>query len=134
MYAHTFQPARLKSRKSFLKLTSKLETQPKARRLDLGKDKVTSSPLEIKEEGSAGSHLPFLTWKTLNRLRTGTTRCKASLLKWGYSEDDKCDCGMTQNFEHLLICPNLKVKCTKDDLFLANDKAIYVADYWGNKI
>jgi len=81
MYAHPSQPARINSRKSFLKSTSKLETQPKARRLDLWKDKVTSSPLEIKEEGSAGFQLPFLIWKTLNRLRTGTTRCKTAIMK-----------------------------------------------------
>lgn len=53
-------------------------------------------------------------------------------MKWGFSTDDKCDCGMTQNFEHLLICPNLKVKM--HDLFIANDKAIHVADFWGNSI
>jgi len=132
MYAHRSQPTRLKSRKRFLKSTSKLKTRHKARWLNLWKDKVTSSPLEIKEEGSTGFQLPFLSWKSLNRLRTGTTRCKVALMKWGFS--DKFECGITHNPEHLLTCPNLKVKCTKNDLILANDKAIYVADYWRNSI
>lgn len=68
MYAHPSQLAKLKSRKSFLKSTSKLEIQPNARRLDLWKDKVTSSPLEIKEEGLADFQLPFLHGKLLTGL------------------------------------------------------------------
>ena len=44
-------------------------------------------------------------WTTLNRLRTGFGRCKEQLKKWGYSEDDGCECGQIQSMEHLIQSP-----------------------------
>jgi hypothetical protein len=45
-----------------------------------------------------------------------------------------CECGAPQDHEHLLVCPDMDKTCSWLDLKEANDKAIYVADYWKNNI
>jgi hypothetical protein len=57
-------------------------------------------------------HLPYTTWRTLNRLRVGVSRCKKNLGKWGYSNDEKCDRGEIQDEAHLLGCNNIGTTCT----------------------
>lgn len=130
LHEHQNQATRLKSRKSFIQSTEELSELPTARRLQLWKQSVPNASMDLKEEGSAGFQLPFTTWRSLNRLRTGVTRCKVNLKKWGITEDDKCSCGSTQDFNHLMTCVDLEKTCTREDFIMANDKAIYVADYW----
>ncbi|KAI5739926.1 hypothetical protein M8J77_025106 [Diaphorina citri] len=60
--------------------------------------------------------------------------CKVNLRKWGYADEDGCDCGSIQTEAHLLTCPDLPETCTMEDLKVANDKAIAVTRYWMNKI
>lgn len=88
----------------------------------------------LLEKGSAGSNLTFTMWKPQNQLSTGVTRCKANLLKRDYSESDKCDCGRTQDLNHLFNCPNMATTCKRGDTFLADDKVTYVAEYWNETI
>lgn len=132
LYGHNIQRTRLKSRKSFIQTTIQCPTTPETRRLQLWEQK-TGDP-KLQEELAAGNHLTYPVWKTLNRLRTGVTRCKANQKKWGYIDDDSCECGAVQGEDHLLSCPNLPNMCTIEDLTLANDKAITVAEYWRKKI
>lgn len=132
MFGSGIQPPRLKSRKSFLRTSEAITSTPSARRIELWRN-VTSEELarKVKEEPAAGYHLPYPTWKTLNRLRTGVSRCKQNLHRWGYITGDAlCECGELQNAEHLLVCPKLPEACTLEDLFLANDRAIKAAEFW----
>ena len=134
MHEHQRQRVRLKSRKSFIDCTEELSTTPKERRLNLWKNSVPHSKIEPLEEGSLGLNLTFGTWKSLNRLRTAVTRCKSNLLRWGFAENELCECGAKQDYNHLLICPNMTKTCTRDDIFSVNDEAIYVANYWSGKV
>ncbi|KAI5734462.1 hypothetical protein M8J77_006786 [Diaphorina citri] len=56
------------------------------------------------------------------------------LLQWGYTDEDRCDCGSIQTEAHLLTCPDLPETYTMEDLQVANDKAVAVTRYWMNKI
>ncbi|KAI5739481.1 hypothetical protein M8J77_019764 [Diaphorina citri] len=53
-----------------------------------------------------------------------------NLKRWGYVDDDLCDCGAAQTNGQLLTCGQLQQTCTQNDLLAANDRALYVADYW----
>ena len=107
---------RLKSRKSFL-------------------GTVKDEPPEyfpLPQVQWTGQTLDFKTWKTLNRIRTGVATVKSNMAKWGkINQDDvNCDCGETQNMEHLLTCRNCPHRCTLEDLWLANKDGTDVARYW----
>ncbi|KAI5752173.1 hypothetical protein M8J77_014550 [Diaphorina citri] len=132
LHGHDTQRARLRSRKSFLRKTIPCPTTPETRRLQLWEE-ATGNP-NLQEELADGHQLQYPVWKTLNRLRTGVTRCKVNLRKWGYADEDGCDCGSIQTEAHLLTCPDLPETCTMEDLKVANDKAIAVTRYWMNKI
>ncbi|KAI5734420.1 hypothetical protein M8J77_006388 [Diaphorina citri] len=134
LYGHVEQAARLKSRKSFLRTTHQLNLTPKERRLELWNQQVQQPLLELKEELPTGSSQPFLTWKALNRLRSGVSCCKYNKKLWGYEEDATCGCGSEQTHEHLLVCGQMETTCTHADLLAANERAIYVSNYWGRKI
>ena len=56
-------------------------------------------------------------WSSLNRLRTGTGRCKVLMQKWGYNEDETtCECGDELTMKHLLVCPTLPQPYSHEDL------------------
>lgn len=133
MFNHVNTATRLKSRHSFVQRTTPLNTKPETRRLSLWKASVPGNP-DIKEEMTKGKHLPFDVWKTLNRLRVGVSRCKSNQMKWGYKDDDNCDCGEPQNEEHLKNCSLMEDVCSNEDLILVNDKAIRAAYFWRGKI
>jgi len=56
-----------------------------------------------KESLPPGSNLPWLTWKTVNRLRTETARTASNLKKWKIKVDGKYDCGQEQDADHLFV-------------------------------
>ncbi|KAG5876665.1 hypothetical protein JTB14_027142 [Gonioctena quinquepunctata] len=80
------------------------------------------------------THLPFPTWRALERLRTGVSRCYSNIKRWGHKEDDTCECGAIQDPQHLTICPNMGESCTGKNLITATDKVTYVADFESKKI
>uniref|UniRef100_A0A8D8ZP60 Uncharacterized protein n=1 Tax=Cacopsylla melanoneura TaxID=428564 RepID=A0A8D8ZP60_9HEMI len=97
LHGHTpHHPPRLKSRKSFLRTTKVLTKTPEERIEELWKQS-TSHNIPAKEEISPGSHLPYITWRALNRMRVGVSRCKKTLAKWGYTNDETCDCEEIQD-------------------------------------
>ena len=54
------------------------------------------------EEGVKGEDLRRKHWMTLNRLRTGVGRYKASMEKWGLADSAACECGEPeQTAEHI---------------------------------
>ena len=82
-----------------------------------------------------GAQTGWTTWKTLNQLHTRVGRCKANLVKWGYTAgSDTCECGERQTMDHLLTCPLLPSATTTDDLAEATDTALQCANYWRDSI
>ncbi|CAH0392775.1 unnamed protein product [Bemisia tabaci] len=69
MSQHQVQPSRLKSRKSFIQTTAQLATTPTERRIELWMQKTPNPIVELREEGSAGFHLPklmlYVSWPEL---------------------------------------------------------------------
>ena len=48
-------------------------------------------------------------WSLLNRFRTGQGHCNACHKKWGFTDNDLCDCGETQTMSHIVnSCPLTK--------------------------
>uniref|UniRef100_A0A8D9EGQ6 Uncharacterized protein n=1 Tax=Cacopsylla melanoneura TaxID=428564 RepID=A0A8D9EGQ6_9HEMI len=136
LHGHETHPPRLKSRKSFLRTTKPITISPEERKEELWKCAAPDN-INFKEEISPGFHLPYSTWKTLNRLRVGVSRCKKTLAKWRYLENQeeiKCDCGEIQDEAHLLVCNQIDSTCTQDDLYTCTPAAIKVAEFWRNTI
>uniref|UniRef100_A0A8D9E658 Uncharacterized protein n=1 Tax=Cacopsylla melanoneura TaxID=428564 RepID=A0A8D9E658_9HEMI len=109
---------------------------PEERKEELWRESC-SFDISGREEISPSFRLPYSTWKTLNRLRVGVSRCKKTLAKWGYTqsqEDILCDCGEVQDEAHLLVCANIGTTCTRDDLNACTPAAIKVAEFWRNVI
>ena len=130
LFGHEPAKRRLKSRKSFLN-----EVEPSGAantRMTLWKQRLANLPtstamsIQVKEELPSGADLSWPEWKCLNRLRSGTGRCRVTLKKWGYlnSDDITCVCGSEpQTMKHLLRCPLLEQACDELDLAESNDTA-----------
>ena len=90
--------------------------------------------ISANEELPPGADSSWTEWKCLNRLRTGTGRCKVNLKKWGYrmNEDVTCECGSEpQTMDHLLRCPLLEQECRATaDLAVFNDRAKNCVQLW----
>ena len=84
------------------------------------------------EDLAKGHNSPWLTWRSLNRLRTGYTCSKEQRKKWKYYDGDTtCVCGLaTENTAHLLQCSLLTRPCTLDDLLEFNDTGRECAERW----
>ena len=110
LFHHQPAACRLKSRKSFMRTVTPLDSSASSSRLQLWKDSLTDVPPSVKmglEEAESlpvGSGEDWLCWRALNRLRTGVGRAKR---RWGYLNDAQsveCDCGEPQTMVHLLSC------------------------------
>ena len=132
------QPAAsiLKSRKSFMRTVTPLDSSASSSRLGLWKDSLTYVPasvkmgLEVAESLQVGSGEDWLCWRALNRLRTGVGRAKTVMRRWGYLDDAQsvdCDCGEPQTMAHLLL---LDEACTADDLATVRERAKACARKW----
>ena len=86
----------------------------------------------LTEDIAKGHNSPWLTWRSLNRLRTGYTCSKEQRKKWKYYDGDTtCVCGLaTENKAHLLQCSLLTHPCTLDDLLQFNDTRRECAERW----
>ena len=136
LYHHNPPPSRLKSRRSFLKHSMPIAKDPSTARLELWAERFpyTDAQIPPAECLPPGHHLPWATWRALNRIRAGVGRCRVNRKRWGFSNNDQCDCGTTQTMEHLLSCPNCPVSCTMQDLNEANEKAVALATFWAGLV
>ena len=93
LFHHQPAASRLKSRKSFMRTVTPLDSSASSSRLRLWKDSLTDVPasvkmgLEVAESLPAGSREDWLCWRALYRLRTGVGRAKTSMRRWGYLDD-----------------------------------------------
>ena len=135
------QPAasRLKSRKSFMRTVTALDSSASSSRLRLWKDSLTDVPaaikmgLEVAESLPAGSGEDWLCWRALNRLRTVMGRAKTVTRRWGYLDNAQsvdCDCGEPNTMAHHLSYRLLDEACTADDLATVTEQAMACARKW----
>ena len=83
---------------------------------------------------ATGHDQPWAVWKTLNRLRVGEGRCKASMKKkWKLTSPDTCKCEELQTTEHMMRCRQAP-QCTGDDLAEPNATALACANNWKDMI
>ena len=48
-------------------------------------------------------------WSLLNHFRTGQSHCNACHKKWGFTDNELCDCGEIQTMSHIVnFCPLTK--------------------------
>ena len=141
--SHNHQPApsRLKSRKSFIHAVQPLSQPSQTARLALweeqriAKQHLAKLPIPTSEQLAPGHKSEWKLWKSLNRLRTGMSRSKTNLSKWGYTDaaDTAWECGNSeQTMQHLLRCPLFENECSLEDLATANEKALHCARAWPN--
>ena len=138
LYNHSAERQRLKSRRSFLATVSALEDNIASTRIKLWNERLKKHQqdnhmfINPSESLPPGSKLPWITWRSLNRLRSGMGRCKRNMLKWGYI-DGAADCECMEGIQtmpHLLRCNRLHHPCTDWDLAVANDVALACARHW----
>ena len=85
LFHHQPTASRLKSRKSFMRTVTPLDSSASSSRLQLWKDSLTDVPssvkmgLEVAESLPAGSGEDWLCWRAINRLRTGVGRAKTTM-------------------------------------------------------
>ena len=91
LFHHQPAASRLKSRKSFMRTVTPLDSSASSSRLGLWKDSLTGVPasvkmgLEVADSLPVGSGEDWLCWRALNRLRTGVGRAKNSDEEMGLS-------------------------------------------------
>lgn len=135
LHQHIPVAARLKSRRNFIQSTQSLTASKTITKEVKWEQCLADNDIptwNIKEKLPAGSDLDWSTWKTLNRLRCQMGRCKNNLLRWGYAEEEACECGEVQTMEHLLTCQSLQDPCTLRDLWTCTENAVICARHWSD--
>lgn len=74
----------------------------------------------------SGFNLPRKEWSKLNRIRTGCTKCRHMLYKWGLADSPSCDCGAPdQTIKHVMEeCPLRKYNGPIKDIMEATPSAL----------
>ena len=112
LYDHV-PSGRLKSRNSFMRTATQLDSSPNYTILQMWNNQLTYARatinlgLETTEALSAGSDQQWLCWRSLNGLRTAIVRAKTTMRRWSYIDNTQsvnCDCGEPQTMPHLLCC------------------------------
>ncbi|KAI8511926.1 hypothetical protein Bbelb_110260 [Branchiostoma belcheri] len=140
LYQHAPAPKRLKSRHSFLHSVESLSGSAESRRMAMWSHHLQEAPHKLtftpKESLPPGAEEAWPTWACLNRLRTGTGRCRTLMQKWGLVPDGQtaCDCGQEQTTRHLLLCPLLPEPCLKEDLEALTPSGRACAEYWRGRV
>ena len=138
LFNHQAPASRLKSRKSFLHTTEALTCSPSQERISRWKAQCACNVQEVRpsvaETLPPGGQCGYRVWRSLNRLRTGVGRCGVDMVRWGFGESDKCDCGALQTRDHFLLCGRNPVQCDHQDLVNASEKAIVISQFWSGRI
>ena len=111
--------ASVKSRKSFVRTVTPLDSSASSSRLGFWKDSLTDVPASVKMGLEVAESLPVGSGEDWLWLRTGVGRAKTVMRRWGYLDDAQsvdCDCGESQTMAHLLSYRLLDEACTADDL------------------
>ena len=92
LFGHIPERSRLRSVKDFLTSVKPSYFSAKVVRCNewqrRSRDKSRLGMVNLNEEPAKGYYSPWLTWRCLNRLRTGYTCSKEQRMKWGYFNGD----------------------------------------------
>ena len=124
---HHHQPvkSRLHSRNSFISTSQPLLCKPAEACVTKWQNKweATQSNLKKydihpKEQLPGGDTLPWRTWRTANRVRSGQAATPAAKHLWGYRENKHCMCGAaTCDLNHIMTsCTHFGEIPSKDDI------------------
>jgi len=129
LHGHIPTRRRLRSRSSFMNSEEPMKEHPEAFRTRVWRNCEPTASEKI----ASGAELERKAWVTLNRLRVGAGRCRASMVAWGFADDDRCDCGQRQTMDHLLNC-ELAPTCTTDDLWALTDAGMATVRHWAGQV
>ena len=132
---HHHQPvkSRLRSRNSFISTSQPLLCKPAEARVTKWQNQweATQSNLKKydihrKEQLPSGDTLPWRTWQTANRVRSGQAATPAAKHLWGYRENKHCMCGAaTCDLNHIMTsCTHFGVIPSKDDIAEMEGRAV----------
>ena len=136
LFCHIPAGSRRKSRKDFLTSVKPSYFPAKFVRCNewqrRSREKSRFVMVNLNEEPAKGRDSSWLTWRCLNRLRTGYTCSTEQRRKWGYfNGDTTCVCGLDEeNTAHMLRCSLLTHPCTLDDLLKFNDLGYKCTEQW----
>lgn len=91
MYGQIPPSKRLCSRISFLNISESLSVRPLDYGIRLWQGKFPSVEFSEKENLPTGHDLPYVLWRTLNRLRVGVARTNSNLARWDIQENQLCE-------------------------------------------
>ena len=81
-----------------------------------------------KERIAGGHTLPWRTWQTANRVRSGQAATPAAKHLWGYRESKNCMCGVATcdlNHNHnVMSCKHFGERLSKDDIAKMDDRSV----------
>ncbi|KAI5753037.1 hypothetical protein M8J77_022939 [Diaphorina citri] len=130
LHGHIAPPPRLKSRRSFLQHTRPLYRSSTGRKETRTLESAGTKPFaRLKGRTSPWSKLAIFNLEVTEPVaKWSDSLYRYNLKRWGYVDDELCDCGAAQTNAHLLTCGQLQQTCTQNDL--PDDRALYVAEYW----
>ena len=142
LFGHIPARSRLKSRKYFLISVKPSYFPTKVLRCNESQRRSMYKSLlgivNLNEEPAKEYDSPWLTWRCLNRLRTGYTCSKEQRKKFGYfNGDTTCACELdAENTAHnyMLRCSLLTHPCTLDGLLKFNDIGYKCTEQWKRKV
>ena len=138
MHGHQEIATRLQSRLSFTTVTELGTRTPASYRNTRWKDSIEALPTSVPEPAEQlppGSDLSRKHWVALNRARSTVTKTADNMVRWGFTDSTRCECGEAiQSLDHLLRhCP-AGPRCSEQDLRDATDTAIRWVERWSDKI
>ena len=134
-HLHHHQPvkSRLHSRNSFVSTSHPLLCKPAEARITKWQNQwePTQSNLKKydihpKEQLPSGDTLPWRTWRTANRMRSGQAATSAAKYLRGYRENKHCMCGAaTCDLNHIMAsCTHFGEIPSKDDIAEMEGRAV----------
>ena len=136
LFGHTPARSHLKSRISFFTSVQPVHFPAKVVRVNEWKrrleEKAHAGLVNQYEDLAMGHDSPWLSWRCLNRLRTGYTCSEEQRKKWGYfNRDTTCECGLAaESTFRMWQCSLLAYSCTLNNLLEVNDIAQACTERW----
>ena len=132
---HHHQPvkSRLHSRNSFVSTSQPLLCNPAEARVtkwqhqwEATQSNLKKYDIHPKEQLPSGDTLPWRTWRTANRVRSGQAATPAAKHLWGYRENKHCMCGAaTCDLNHIMTsCTHFGEIPSKDDIAEMEGRAV----------
>ena len=131
---HHHQPvkSRLPSRNSFVSTSQPLRVSPQKLVSRSGKingrlsRNLKKYDIDPKEKLPSGDTLPWRTWRTASRVRSGQAATPAAKHLWGYRENKQCMCGTaTCDLNHIMTsCTHFGEIPSKDNIAEMEGQAV----------